>query len=131
MLRQRSRPYLFSNTVAPAICAATIKVLEMLSASTELRDRLEENTHYFRQGMQAAGFEINPGSHPIVPVMLGDAALAQRMSQNYWNTVFMLLASFSRSCQKVKREFALKYQPPIQRMIWIRRLLHLPQLMPN
>jgi glycine C-acetyltransferase len=81
MLRQRSRPYLFSNTVAPAICAATIKVLEMLSASTELRDRLEENTRYFRQGMQAAGFEINPGSHPIVPVMLGDATLAQRMSQ--------------------------------------------------
>ena len=81
MLRQRSRPYLFSNTVAPAICAATIKVLDMLSASTELRDRLEENTHYFRKGMQAAGFEINPGNHPIVPVMLGDAALAQKMSQ--------------------------------------------------
>ena len=81
MLRQRSRPYLFSNTVAPAICAATIKVLEMLSASTELRDRLEENTRYFRNGMRAAGFEVNPGNHPIVPVMLGDAALAQEMSR--------------------------------------------------
>jgi glycine C-acetyltransferase len=81
MLRQRSRPYLFSNTVAPAICAAAIKVLDMLSASTELRDRLEENTRYFRKGMQAAGFELNPGEHPIVPVMLGDAALAQKMSQ--------------------------------------------------
>ena len=80
MLRQRSRPYLFSNTVAPAICAATLKVLEMLSASTELRDRLEENTRYFRDGMQAAGFELNPGDHPIVPVMLGDAVLAQKMS---------------------------------------------------
>jgi len=81
MLRQRSRPYLFSNTVAPAICAATIKVLDMLSASTALRDRLQQNTHYFRLGMQAAGFDIDEGDHPIVPVMLGDALLAQRMSQ--------------------------------------------------
>lgn len=81
MLRQRSRPYLFSNTLAPAICAASIKVLEMLSASTALRDRLQENTHYFRKGMQAAGFDVNPGDHPIVPVMLGDAVLAQKMSQ--------------------------------------------------
>ena len=81
MLRQRSRPYLFSNTLAPAICAATIKVLEMLSASTELRDRLEENTRYFRAGMKQAGFDIAPGDHPIVPVMLGDAVLAQKMSQ--------------------------------------------------
>ncbi|GAB6040116.1 glycine C-acetyltransferase [Endothiovibrio diazotrophicus] len=80
LLRQRSRPYLFSNTVAPAICAASIKVLEMLSASTELRDRLEENTRYFRQGMRDAGFDIPEGEHPIVPVMLGDAVLAQRMS---------------------------------------------------
>lgn len=81
ILRQRSRPYLFSNTVAPAICAASIKVLEMLSKSTALRDRLEENTRYFRKGMQAAGFAISPGEHPIVPVMLGDAVLAQKMSQ--------------------------------------------------
>ncbi|NOQ90950.1 MAG: glycine C-acetyltransferase [Gammaproteobacteria bacterium] len=81
MLRQRSRPYLFSNTVAPAICAATIKVLDMLSASTALRDKLQENTHYFRKGMQAAGFEVDEGDHPIVPVMLGDALLAQKMSQ--------------------------------------------------
>ena len=81
MLRQRSRPYLFSNTVAPAICAASIKVLEMLSESTTLRDRLEENTRYFRKGMQDAGFNIPPGDHPIVPVMLGDAVLAQKMSQ--------------------------------------------------
>jgi len=81
MLRQRSRPYLFSNTVAPAICAASIKVLDMLSSSTALRDRLEENTHYFRKGMQAAGFAVAEGDHPIVPVMLGDAVLAQKMSQ--------------------------------------------------
>lgn len=81
MLRQRSRPYLFSNTLAPAICAASIKVLEMLSSSTTLRDRLQENTRYFRKGMQAAGFQIQEGDHPIVPVMLGDAVLAQQMSQ--------------------------------------------------
>ena len=81
LLRQRSRPYLFSNTVAPAICAASIKVLDMLSASTQLRDKLEANTHYFRKGMQAAGFEVDEGDHPIVPVMLGDAVLAQKMSQ--------------------------------------------------
>ncbi|MDT8384956.1 MAG: glycine C-acetyltransferase [Gammaproteobacteria bacterium] len=81
MLRQRSRPYLFSNTLAPAICAASIRVLDMLSASTTLRDRLQENTRYFRAGMQAAGFAIAPGEHPIVPVMLGDAVLAQSMSQ--------------------------------------------------
>lgn len=81
MLRQRSRPYLFSNTVAPAVCAAAIKVLDMLSASTVLRDRLEENTRYFRDGMRRAGFAIPEGDHPIVPVMLGDAVLAQKMSQ--------------------------------------------------
>lgn len=81
MLRQRSRPYLFSNTLAPSICAASIKVLDMLSASTAFRDRLEENTRYFRKGMQAAGFVIPQTDHPIVPVMLGDAALAQEMSK--------------------------------------------------
>lgn len=81
MLRQRSRPYLFSNTLAPAICAASLKVLDMLSQSTELRDRLQENTHYFRNGMRKAGFAVEEGDHPIVPVMLGDAVLAQKMSQ--------------------------------------------------
>jgi glycine C-acetyltransferase len=80
MLRQRSRPYLFSNTLAPSICAASIKVLDMLSESTALRDRLQENTHYFRKGMKAAGFDVDEGDHPIVPVMLGDAVLAQKMS---------------------------------------------------
>ena len=81
MLRQRSRPYLFSNTLAPAICAATLKVLDMLSNSTELRDKLADNTRYFRDGMRKAGFDIAAGEHPIVPVMLGDAVLAQKMSQ--------------------------------------------------
>jgi glycine C-acetyltransferase len=81
MLRQRSRPYLFSNSVAPSICAASLSVLERLEQSTELRDKLESNTHYFRKGMQAAGFEVDDGDHPIVPVMLGDANLAQEMSK--------------------------------------------------
>ena len=81
MLRQRSRPYLFSNTVAPSICAATLEVIDMLSESTALRDKLEANTHYFRKGMKDAGFAIDDGDNPIVPVMLGDANLAQNMSR--------------------------------------------------
>jgi glycine C-acetyltransferase len=80
LLRQRSRPYLFSNTVAPNIVAASIKVLEMLSSTTNLRDKLEENTKYFREKIKAAGFNIKDGIHPIVPIMLGDAVLAQTMA---------------------------------------------------
>ena len=82
MLRQRSRPYLFSNTVAPSIVAASLKVLEMLSSTTNLRDRLEENTKYFREGIKKAGLEIKDGVHPIVPIMLGDAVLAQQMASH-------------------------------------------------
>lgn len=77
MLRQRSRPYLFSNTLAPAIVGASIAVLDMLSATTELRDKLEFNTCYFREEMTAKGFDIIPGEHPIVPIMLYDAKLSQ------------------------------------------------------
>ncbi len=80
MLRQRSRPYLFSNTLAPAIAGASIAVLDMLSETTELRDKLESNTAYFREKMTAAGFDIKPGTHPIVPVMLYDAKLAQEFA---------------------------------------------------
>ena len=80
LLRQRSRPYLFSNTVAPSIVAASLKVLEMLSSTTHLRDKLEENTKYFRRNIKAAGFEIKDGVHPIVPIMLGDAVLSQKMA---------------------------------------------------
>ncbi len=80
MLRQRSRPYLFSNTVAPPIAAGSLKAIEMLAGSTALRDRLEKNTRFFREGMTKAGFNILPGEHPIVPIMLGDAALAQRFA---------------------------------------------------
>ena len=77
MLRQRSRPYLFSNSVAPAIVGASIAVFDMLSETTKLRDKLEKNTKYFRKKMTAAGFDIKPGDHPIVPIMLYDAVLAQ------------------------------------------------------
>jgi glycine C-acetyltransferase len=80
LLRQRSRPYLFSNSIPPALAAATIKVLEMLSASTQWRDRLEENTKHFRAHIQSCGFTVLPGEHPIIPVMLGDARLAQQMA---------------------------------------------------
>jgi glycine C-acetyltransferase len=80
LLRQRSRPYLFSNSVAPMIAAATLKAIELLMTSTDLRDRLEANTDYFRGQIAAQGFEIKPGSHPIVPIMLGDARLAQDMA---------------------------------------------------
>jgi glycine C-acetyltransferase len=80
MLRQRSRPYLFSNTVAPSIVGASIAVLDMLSTTTELRDKLESNTSYFRTKMTEAGFDIKPGDHPIVPIMLYDAVLAQEFA---------------------------------------------------
>lgn len=80
MLRQRSRPYLFSNTLAPSIVGASIKVFEMLSETTDLRDKLEKNTRYFRKKMAAAGFDIRPGEHPIVPIMLYDAPLAQKFA---------------------------------------------------
>jgi glycine C-acetyltransferase len=79
-LRQRSRPYLFSNTLAPGIAGATLKVLELLTASTALRDQLEANTKFFRAGMSRLGFNILPGTHPICPVMLGDAALAAKFA---------------------------------------------------
>ncbi len=80
LLRQRSRPYLFSNSLAPPIVAAALAALEMLSQSTELRDQLEANTGYFRAGIERTGLQILPGEHPIVPIMLGDAALAGRMA---------------------------------------------------
>ena len=80
MLRQKSRPYLFSNTLAPSIVGASIAVLDMLLKSTELRDKLESNTKYFRSKMSAAGFEIKTGDHPIVPIMLYDAVLAQQFA---------------------------------------------------
>jgi len=79
-LRQRSRPYLFSNTLAPPLAAGSLKALELLSESTELRDRLEQNTRFFRESLARSGFNVLPGEHPIVPILLGDAALATRMA---------------------------------------------------
>ena len=80
LLRQRSRPYIFSNTVAPSIVSASLKVFDILSSTTTLRDKLEENTAYFRDKMTSAGFDIKKGEHPIVPIMLYDAVLAQKMA---------------------------------------------------
>lgn len=81
LLRQKSRPYLFSNTLAPSIAASACKVMDMLSETTEYRDRLEKNTRYFREGIRKAGFEIADGEHPIVPIMLYDAVIAQKMAE--------------------------------------------------
>lgn len=81
LLRQRSRPYLFSNTLAPSITGASIAVIDLLSETTELRDKLEENTNYFRERMTAAGFDIKPGTHAIVPIMLYEAPLAQKFAE--------------------------------------------------
>jgi glycine C-acetyltransferase len=81
LLRQRSRPYLFSNTLAPSITGASIAVFDLLSQTTELRDKLEENTKYFREKITAAGFDVKPGEHPIVPIMLYDAVLSQKMAE--------------------------------------------------
>ena len=79
-LRQRSRPYLFSNSIPPVVAGVSLRVLDLLEHSTELRTRLFENTRYFRTGLEEAGFSLKPGEHPIIPVMLGDAALASRMA---------------------------------------------------
>ncbi|MFL3028109.1 MAG: glycine C-acetyltransferase [Candidatus Neomarinimicrobiota bacterium] len=81
LLRQRSRPYLFSNTLAPSIVAASIKAIDIISLSTDLRDKLEQNTNYFRKEMTDAGFDIKMGSHPIVPIMIYDAILAKQMAE--------------------------------------------------
>lgn len=81
ILRQRARPYLFSNTLAPPVAAASVAAFDMVQESTDLRDRLMENTHYFRSAMVQAGFDIKEGTHPIVPIMLFDAALAGEMAQ--------------------------------------------------
>lgn len=94
LLRQRSRPYLFSNTVAPAIVAAGIEVFKKLSATTALRDKLEDNTVYFREKMTVAGFDIKPGIHPIVPIMLYDAVLAQKMAAALLNEGIYVIGFF-------------------------------------
>src|SRR5204862_62865 len=86
LLRQRSRPYLFSNTIAPPVVAASLKAIELLSASTELRDKLEGNTKYFRTALTERGLTIKPGAHPIVPIMIGDAAKSQKFAARMLDT---------------------------------------------
>jgi len=80
-LRQRSRPYLFSNSVAPPVAAATLRVIDLLESSADLRERLHANARYFRDGMQGLGFDLIPGEHPIIPVMLGEAPLAVKLAE--------------------------------------------------
>ena len=94
MLRQRSRPYLFSNTLAPSIVAGTLKVLEILSESTDLRDKLEANTQRFRKKMTEAGFDIKPGDHPIVPIMLYNAKLAQAVARDLYDNGIYVIGFF-------------------------------------
>ena len=94
MLRQRSRPYLFSNSLAPSIVGAANKVLDILTESTDLRDKLEKNTKYFREQMQNAGFDIKKGNHPIVPIMLYDAKVAQKMSEELLNEGVYVIGFF-------------------------------------
>jgi len=94
LLRQRSRPYLFSNTLAPSIAGASIAVLNMLSETTELRDKLERNTKYFRTKMTEAGFDIKPGEHPIVPIMLYDAVVAQNFAAELLNEGIYVIGFF-------------------------------------
>jgi glycine C-acetyltransferase len=95
MLRQRSRPYLFSNTLCPVVVSAAIKVLDLLSQTTELRDRLEENTRYFREELTRRGFEIKPGIHPIIPIMLGDERLAHDMARDlYYEGIYVIGFSY-------------------------------------
>ena len=95
LLRQRSRPYIFSNTVAPSIVAASIKVFEILSSNTDLRDKLEKNTLYFRSKMTSLGFDIKEGAHPIVPIMLYDAVLAQQMASMLLDEGIYVIGFFS------------------------------------
>lgn len=109
MLRQKSRPYLFSNSLAPSIVGASIKVLDLLSSSTHLRDKLETNTQYFRKEMGAAGFDILPGEHPITPVMLYDAPLAQEFANKLLAEGVYVIGFFFLSFLKVRPESEFRY----------------------
>ena len=115
LLRQRSRPYLFSNTLPPPLVAAGIKVFEMLSSTTELRDRLEDNTRYFREGMTRAGFDIKEGVHPIVPVMLYDAPLAQEFAAKLLDEGIYVIGFFfpvvPRNEARIRVQVSAAHQP--------------------
>ena len=105
MLRQRSRPYLFSNTLAPNIVGASIAVFDMLSETTDLRDKLEANTKYFREKMTEAGFDIKPGVHPIVPIMLYDAVLSQKFAARLLEEGIYVIGFFFPVVPKGRQEF--------------------------
>jgi glycine C-acetyltransferase len=121
MLRQRSRPYLFSNSLAPTVVGATLRALELLTASTELRDRLEANTKAFRERMTAAGFEIKPGVHPIVPIMFSrfapdDAPLAQRFARALLDEGIYVKGFFfpvvPRGLSRIRVQLSAAHRPP-------------------
>ena len=127
ILRQRSRPP-FLNTLAPAICAASLKVLDMLESSTALRDRLHENTRYFREQMQANGFAVPEGGHPIVPVMLGDAVVAQKMSERLLELGIYAIGFFYPVVPQGKARIRVQISAVTLKTIWIRRWRPLPPL---
>ncbi len=115
MLRQRSRPYLFSNTVAPSIVGASIAVLDLLSETTELRDKLEANTKYFRSKMTEAGFDIKPGDHPIVPIMLYDAVVAQNFAARLLEEGIYVIGFFfpvvARGQARIRVQLSAAHEP--------------------
>ena len=111
-LRQRSRPYLFSNSIPPVVAAASLAVLELLENNPTLRTQLFENTRYFRSGLASAGFDLKPGEHPIIPVMLGDAALAGRMADALLNAGCTSSASPTPWCPTARRASARRCRPP-------------------
>ncbi len=115
MLRQRSRPYLFSNALAPSIVGASIAVLDMLTETTELRDQLEWNTRYFREKMTAAGFDIKPGEHPIVPIMLYDAQLAQEFAAKLLEKGIYVIGFYYPVVPKARPASACSSRPPTTR----------------
>ncbi len=120
LLRQRSRPYLFSNSLAPAIVGASIKVFELLEKDTTLRDKLEWNTNYFKEGMKKAGFDIIDGDSAIVPVMLYDAKLAQTMADELLKKGIYVIGFFFPWFQEIKQGLGFNYRPRTQKRISIK-----------
>ena len=131
LLRQRSRPYLFSNSLPPHVVAAGTKAFQMLDEASDLRERLERNTRYFREEMTKAGFDIKPGTHPICPVMLYDAPLAQKFAERLLEEGITPLAFSFQWCQKIKHVFVLRCLLPIQTSIYNAPWLHSRKLVKN
>jgi len=115
LLRQRARPYLFSNTLAPAVAGASLKAIEMAAAGDDLRKRLFDNANRFRAGMAKAGFDLLPGEHPIIPVMLGDAKLAQDMAARLLNEgIYVIGFSFPvvpRGAARIRTQMSAAHEP--------------------